>query len=244
MENENNKNYLLPSSIIIAAILIAGSIIYLMGTSKNNSGAVNNGEQNPAAVNDSVQKQGQRDVILGDANAKVTIIEYGDYQCPFCARFFETTEQSIRDNYVKTGKVKMVFRNFQFLGAESELAGQAAECAKDQNNFWAYYDAIYQAEGKDGKENNGNMNKAFFVELAKNAGLDVDKFTSCYDSGKYADTVKQSTQDAAALGINSTPTIFVNGQQVAGAQPFEYSGTDPRVTPFKPLIENALKNSK
>ncbi len=240
----NKKDYLLPSSIIVAAVLIAGSIIYLVGSSKSNSGAAGDNGQNPAAVNDSVQKQGPRDVVLGDANAPVTIIEYGDYQCPFCARFFETAEQSIRENYIKTGKVKMVFRNFQFLGAESELAGQAAECAKDQNNFWAYHDAIYQTEGKDGRENNGNMNKTFFVGLAKDAGLDVDKFTSCYDSGKYADTVKQSTQDAAALGVNSTPTTFVNGQQVSGAQPFEYSGTDPRVTPFKPLIENALKNSK
>ncbi|MDO8664780.1 MAG: DsbA family protein [Candidatus Liptonbacteria bacterium] len=231
METNNNKDYLLPSSIIVAAILIAGSIIYLVGTSKNNSGTANNGGQNPTATNDSVQKQGPRDVILGDAKAPVTIIEYGDYQCPFCVRFSQTTEQSIKDSYVKDGKVKLVFRNFQFLGAESELAGQAAECSKDQNNFWAYHDTIYQAEGKDGKENNGNMNKAFFVELAKNVGLDVDKFTSCYDSGKYADTVKQSTQNAAALGVNSTPTTFVNGQIVKGALPFDQ---------FKTIIDAAL----
>ncbi|MDP3948339.1 MAG: DsbA family protein [bacterium] len=244
METDNKKDYLLPSSIIVAAILIAGAIIYLVGASKNNSGTVDNNGQNPVAINESVQKENPRDTILGDVNAPVTIIEYGDYQCPYCVRFSLTTEQSIKDNYVKTGKVKLVFRSFQFLGAESELAGQAAECAKDQNNFWAYHDSIYQAEGKDGRENNGNMNKTFFVELAKNAGLDVDKFTSCYDSGKYADTVRQSTQNASALGINSTPTIFVNGRQVNGAQPFEYSGEDPRVIPFKPLIENILKNLK
>ena len=244
METDNKKDYLLPSSIIVAAILIAGAIIYLVGSSKSNSGTVDSNGQNPAAINESVQKENPRDTILGDVNAPVTIIEYGDYQCPYCVRFSQTTEQSIKDNYVKDGKVKLVFRSFQFLGAESELAGQAAECAKDQNNFWTYHDAIYQAEGKDGRENNGNMNKTFFVELAKNAGLDVDKFTSCYDSGKYADTVRQSTQEASALGINSTPTIFVNGRQINGAQPFEYSGDDPRVIPLKPLIENILKNSK
>ncbi len=246
METNNNKDYMLPVSIIVAAVLIAGSIIYLVGSSKTNPSVANNnnGGQNPSAVNNDVQKQGLRDVILGDAKAPVTIIEYGDYQCTYCIRFFETTEPLIRDNYVKSGKVKMVFRNFQFLGAESELAGQAAECAKDQNNFWAYHDAIYTAEAKDGQENNGNMTKAFFIQLAKDVGLDVNKFTACYDSGKYADTVKQSTNDASALGVNSTPTFFVNGQQVKGAQPFEYSGIDPNVTPFKPLIENLLKNSK
>ena len=80
------------------------------------------------------------------------------------------------------------------------------------------------------------------MQLAKNIGLDVDKFTSCYDSGKYADLVKQETQTASSLGIRSTPTIFVNGQLVSGAQPFEYSGVDPNVTPLKPIIENALKS--
>jgi len=233
METNNNKDYILPASIIVAAVLIAGSIIYLVGSSKTNSGGVanNNGGQNPSAVNTDVQKLGSRDVILGDAKAPVTIIEYGDYQCPYCVRFFQTTEQSIRDNYVKNGKVKIVFRGFQFLGAESELAGQAAECAKDQNNFWTYHDAIYNAEAKDGSENNGNMNRDFFIGLAKNAGLDVNKFTSCYDGGKYASTVKQGTQDAAALGVNSTPTLFVNGQIVKGALPFDQ---------FKTIIDAAL----
>ncbi len=232
----SNKDYMLPASIIVAAVLIAGSIIYLVGSSKGTSGVANTGNgQNPPAQptvnNDAVKNIGPRDVILGDAKAPVTIIEYGDYQCTYCIRFFETTEPSIRDNYIKSGKVKMVFRGFQFLGPESQLAGEAAECAKDQNNFWAYHDAIYAAEAKDGQENNGNMTKTFFVGLAKSAGLDVGKFTSCYDSGKYASVVKQSTQDAAALGVNSTPTLFVNGQIVKGALPFDQ---------FKTIIDAAL----
>jgi len=240
METETKRDYLLPASIIVGALLIAGSIIYLIGSSKNGG---NGTGSSPSVVNDSLKKENSRDVVLGNIKAPVTVIEYGDYQCPYCARFFQTTEQSIRENYVKSDKVKMVFRNFQFLGAESELAGQAAECAKDQGNFWAYHDAIYQAELKDGQEHNGNLNKSLFVQIAKDIALDIDKFTSCYDSGKYADLIKEDTQNAASLGINSTPTTFVNGQQVSGAQPFEYSGTDPRVTPFKPIIENALKNS-
>lgn len=233
------KDYILPASIIAAAVLISGSIIYLVGSSKNGTGG-NGGGRNPV-INDSVQKQNPRDVILGDAKAPVTIIEYGDYQCTFCVRFSQTTETTIRENYVKAGKVKMVFRNFQFLGAESELAAQAAECAKDQGNFWAYHNAIYQAEAKDGRENNGNLNKALFVQLAKDVVLDVDKFTSCYDSGKYVDSVKEDTKNAAVLGVESTPTFFVNGQLVKGAQPFEDASGNPNITPFKPLIESFLK---
>ncbi len=241
MENKNN-DYILPASIIVAAVLVSGSIIYLVGGSKSNNNAATGGTGQNPVVNDSFKKENSQDVILGDPKAPVTIIEYADYQCPFCARFFSTTEQSIRENYVKSGKVKIVSRNFQFLGAESELAGQAAACAKEQSNFWAYHDAIYNAETKDGRENNGNLNKDLFVQIAKSIGLDVNKFTSCYDSGKYADAIKQETQAAGALGVNSTPMIFVNGQVVKGAQPFEYSGTDPNVTPLKPLIENALKS--
>ncbi len=231
MEEKQNKDYILPASIIVAAVLISGSIIYLVGGSKNNAGTGGTG-QNPS-VDDSLKGATSQDVILGDPKAPVTVIVYGDYQCPFCGRFFSTTEQLVRENYVKSGKVKIVARNFQFLGAESELAGQAASCAKEQSNFWAYHDAIYNAEIKDGKENNGNLNKALFVEIAKNVGLDVNKFTSCYDSGKYADSIKQETQTAAALGVNSTPTIFVNGQIVKGALPYEQ---------FQVLIENALKS--
>ncbi|HUX35807.1 MAG TPA: DsbA family protein [Candidatus Paceibacterota bacterium] len=234
MEKENkNSNYILPASIIAAAVLISGSIIYLVGSSKNGTGGqAGNSGQNQASVSETVQKLGDRDVILGDANAPVTIIEYGDYQCTYCIRFFESTEPLIRDNYIKTGKVKMVFRGFQFLGPESTLAGQAAECAKDQNSFWNYHDAIYTAEAKDGQENNGNMTRDFFIGLAKNVGLDVAKFTSCYDSGKYADMVTKGTQDAAALGVNSTPTFFVNGQMVNGALPYSQ---------FQTIIDNALK---
>ncbi len=230
MEEKQNKDYILPASIIAAAVLISGSIIYLVGGSKNNAGGGT--VQNPV-VNDSLKKETSQDVILGDPKAPVTVIVYGDYQCPFCGRFFSTTEQSIRENYVKSDKVKIVARNFQFLGAESELAAQASACAKEQDNFWGYHDEIYKAEIKDGRENNGNLNKDLFVQIAKSVGLDVNKFTSCYDSGKYADAIKQETQAAAALGVNSTPTIYVNGEMVRGAVPYDQ---------FQTIIENALKS--
>lgn len=232
MEREGkNSSYLLPASIIVAAILISGSIIYLVGASKTGTGNTGN---YTASVSDALKKETSNDVILGDPKAPVTVIEYGDYQCPYCGRFFETTEQSIRQTYIASGKVKMVFRDFQFLGAESTLAGEAAACAKEQGKFWAYHDAIYQAEIKDGKEGNGNLNRSLFLQLAQNAGLDVNKFTSCYDSSKYEDAVKKATEDAASLGINSTPTLFVNGQIVKGALPFGQ---------FQTIIEDALKSA-
>lgn len=218
---------MLPASIIVGAVLIAGSIIYLVGSTKSGTG--NGG--NSGIFSDELKTEAPNDVILGDPKAPVTIIEYGDYQCPACGAFFSDTEPLVRENYIKSGKAKIVFRDFQFLGPESVLAGEAAACAKEQNNFWAYHDAIYVAEVKDGKENSGNLNRDLFIQLAKNVGLDVNKFTVCYDSNKYENAVKQQMQNESSLGINQTPTFFVNGQIVKGMLPFDQ---------FKTIIDSAL----
>lgn len=239
-EEKDSKNYFLPASILVAAVLISGSIIYAVGVFNSDGRASkSNTDSGLVAIGQTVGQTAKkeispRDVVLGDPKALVTFIEYGDYQCPFCGKFFNEIEPLLRENYIKTGKVKMVFRNFQFLGSESVSAAEAAECAKDQGKFWAYHDAIYAAESKDGKENNGNLKKELFIDLAKSAFLDVSTFTSCYDSGKYASQVQNDTEDAQALGVNSTPTTFVNGQEIQGAVPYPQ---------FQAVIENALKKS-
>ncbi len=235
-ENNKSKDYFLPLSILMAAVLVAGSIIYAVGafTSGSRAGKENS---NPklAMVHQAVTKAiSDRDVILGDPKAPVTFIEYGDYQCPFCAKFFRETEPLLRENYIKTGKIKMAFRNFQFLGAESVAAAQAAECAKDQGKFWSYHDALYQAEMNDGRENSGNLNRDLFSKIAQTLGLGLTPFLSCYDSGKYKDQVKKDIADAQAIGVDSTPVVFVNDQEVKGALPYSQ---------FQGLIENALKGS-
>ncbi len=238
MGNSNSRNYFLPVSILIAAVLIAGSVIYAVGVF--NSGSRSAQQANPnsglAAVSQSLKKEiSGRDAVLGDPKAPVTLIEYGDYQCPFCGKFFRESEPFIRENYIKSKKLKMVWRNFAFLGPESTAAATAAECAKDQGKFWAYHDAILEAELKDGAENNGNLNRDTFLQLARDIGLDNNSFASCYDSGKYAGQVKKDTEDGQALGVDSTPTIFVNGQEIKGALPY---------SEFQVIIDNALRGGQ
>jgi len=215
--NSAAQAWLLPASILLGAIIVGGSIIYMVNSGKApQSGTPGTGTTTTVAT-PTVSETA--DVVLGDANAPVSLIEYGDYQCPFCHDFFKETESVIRDQYIKTGKVKMVFRNFSFLGPESDTAAAAAECAKDQQHFWDYHDALYNAETKDGKENNGNITRAFLIKLAGDAKLDVPAFTSCVDSGKYATKIQQDMQDAQQYGVNSTPTVFINGQKFEGALP-------------------------
>ncbi len=215
----------LPISILVAGVMISGSILYAMNRGPASpkaevpTGGAPTGQQ-PAVDRGALLAIQERDVILGDPKAPVTIIEYGDYQCPFCVRFFEQTEPQIIEQYVKTGKAKFIFRDLAFLGPESVEAGEAAECAKDQGKFWVFHDALYVAEGKDGQEHNGNLNRELFMQIAGQVGMNAAQFAECYDANKYAQVVQDVVKAAQSGGVNATPTSFVNAQMIQGAQPF------------------------
>lgn len=210
--------WLLPASIVLAALLVTGGLVYSTHrrTTPTTPTAGDTGAQQAVAP-----APAERDVILGDPKAPVSIIEYADFQCPFCGSFFTDTVLQLRESYIKTGKAKMVYRSFSFLGPESTAAAEAAECAKDQQRFWEYHDAIYTAEVADGKENNGNLNRALFLKLATTLKLDLPAFTKCIDTHQYKDVVAQSLEDARQYAVASTPTIFVNDKKLEGALPTE-----------------------
>ncbi|MEK7076682.1 MAG: DsbA family protein [Patescibacteria group bacterium] len=244
-EHMPRRNNLLPASILLAAVLVSGSIFYAVG--RNGSAPKEkvsvNRDQLAALAALPVSNAGGRDVIVGDPKAPVTIIEYGDFQCPFCGRFFSQTEPMIREQFVKTGKVNMIYRHFAFLGPESFAAAEASECAKDQKKFWGFHDALYQIEGKDGREHNGNLNRDLFLAIADELKLDAKDFASCVDGGAYAEAVRKESDEGRAKGVDSTPSFFVNGTLVRGAIPFEdYLGQGGDTQPgFKSIIDNALK---
>jgi len=232
---KEKKDRFLPISILVAAILIGGAVVFsslYKGTPTPSTAGTPTDTGNSAptapitdATNTNVMTLGPRDAILGNANASVTIVEYGDYQCPYCGEeFFAQTEPQIVQNYIDTGEVRMVFRNFAFLGTESTAAAEAAECAEDQNKLWAYHDALYTGKVADdengGSEDDGYFNQTLFLKLAAQVGLNIPTFTSCIESDKYASLVAQEKTDAEAQGVNSTPTFFINGQEVLGAQPY------------------------
>lgn len=235
VEGTAGKNkYFLPISILIAAVLIGGSVVfsalYRPGTNAAGTGAAAPVAGALGANSGGAFTLGPRDVILGNANAPVTVIEYGDYQCPYCTRYFSQVQPAIVSNYVNTGKAKFVFRDFPFLdrfaglpaGAnESHAAGAAAECAKDQGKFWQYHDALYTAkigdETNGGGENDGFYNNALFLKLAGQVGMNTTTFGNCITSGKYASTTNQDYLAAQSAGVDSTPMTFVNGKEVTDA---------------------------
>lgn len=153
------------------------------------------------------------DTVKGDEDAPVTIVEWSDYECPFCGRFYSETEKLIDEEYVKTGKVRFVYRDFPLgFHANAQKAAEAAECAGEQDKYWEMHDKIFEAGVQGGV--------AGFKQYAKSLGLNTAKFDTCLDSGAMTAETQKDMADGAAVGIQGTPGFLINGKLVSGAQPF------------------------
>ncbi len=156
---------------------------------------------------------------LGSPEAPVTLIEYSDFQCPYCGRYARETFPQIAEAYVQTGKVRYVFRNFPLssIHPQAEKAAEAAECAGEQGQYWGMHEALFSNQQQwSGQANAVQTFKKFAAEL----GLDQAKFDSCLDNGTYADKIKADIQEGAAAGVSGTPAFRVNGVELSGAQPY------------------------
>jgi protein-disulfide isomerase len=224
--------------IILGALLIVAPIAYQMLRPVAEVVAVDVGTLSNA-----------NDNTLGDPSAPIKIEEFGDFQCPFCERFHRETEPLLRQYYVNTGKVQFVYRSMgNFVSdnnarnrgtaatTESQDAALAAYCAGDQNKFWEMHTHLF---GNVLGEDVGSFTDERLESIAETAGLDMEAFNSCYDSGKHEDRVQQDFEDGQAANINGTPgflvTYTVNGETksklIEGAQPF---------TTFQQELETAL----
>lgn len=225
---------LIPGAIILAGLIVSGSILYgRLGAGQ----ALVAGDQAPAAQQAGLPagQAGKVDVnianapVLGNADAPVTVVEFGDFQCPFCERYFKNNEPAMISEYVDTGKVKFVWKDYAFLGQESTWSAQAARCAGDQGKFWQYHNYLYNHQGS---ENSGAFSTANLKKFAVAVGLNTGNFNTCLDSGKYASAVSDSTKYGSSIGVSGTPATFVNGTLIVGAVPYAN---------IKSVIESALK---
>ena len=161
--------------------------------------------------------------ILGDPNAPITLVEFGDYQCTFCSKFFHETENSIITNYVKTGKVKILFKDYVVQGQDSINAANAAHCANDQKLFWEYHSMLYNNWAG---EDTGWADLEHLHEFANTIGLDMNVFSACMSDLKWIDLVNLSIIDGQKLGVTGTPTFFIIDQnndvvKIVGAQHYD-----------------------
>ncbi len=152
------------------------------------------------------------DPSLGRASAPVTLIEFSDFQCPFCQRVAPTIKK-IRDTY--GDKVRIVWKDFPLtqIHPQAFKAGEAAHCAGDQGKYWEYHDRLFA--------NQGQLQPEELKQHAAALGLDAAAFNACLDSSKYGERVRDGVAQGTRLGVNSTPTIYINGRVLSGAQPYE-----------------------
>jgi protein-disulfide isomerase len=224
------KDLLVPASILIGAVLISLSILFSAGKiSWPGSGSV--------ALKEDVQNAGAEVALkidpntpyLGNNKAKVTLVEYADYRCPFCEKFYTDIYTALKSKYIDTGKIKFIYRDFAFLGPDSNTAAEATHCAADQDMFWQYHDYLFTHQGSESSDWASAANQKI---IAQTLGLNTSQFNQCLDGGKYKQEVLNETDAGKKYGVTGTPTLFINGKKIVGAQPYAN---------FEQEIEAALK---
>ena len=245
--DQNNGQKQIAGAILVVGILIAGAILLKGGKLSNIPAERTEGV--PVTI---LTPVGTGDKTIGNSQAKITLILYEDFQCPFCGavsglasntdtvKYLKKIDPSWSpfmtgiNEYVKNGDVQFVYRDWAFLGPESIKSAEAARCAGDQGKFWEYHDYLYAHQNG---ENKGSFSTPNLKTFAKGLGLNSATFDQCLESGKYAQVVALSKTEGINAGVTGTPKGFIlkNGKIVAtidGAESW---------TTVKPKIDNALK---
>ncbi len=236
-------------SILLGAILVAAAMFYNTNVLVKKMGGTEltaqKGTEQQAQAQPQPQPQAQAQPqqpsgpvsvtdrgdqpTIGKSNAKVTIYEFSDFQCPFCQRFEQGAYAQIKTNYIDTGKAKLVYRHYPLpFHVNAQKAAEAGECANRQGKFEAYHDMLFAKGQADGT----GLAPADLKQYASQVGLDTGKFNKCLDNGETAQVIKDDTAAGTAAGINGTPSFVIGGKLIVGAQ--DYSQ-------FQAAIDEALK---
>jgi len=215
------KNYYIPISIIIAGLIIAGAVVYTVGLQQTGLPR-EEGQKEETKTGITIS---EKDHIRGNPAAPVTIVEYSDFQCPFCASFHSTVQQILAD-YPE--QVRWVYKHFPLdsIHSQARPAAEASECVfeqKSDDGFWQFADGLFK--------NQERLGASLYQELTEKAGLNMEQFNNCVSSRKYRNKVEADYQEGTKAGVRGTPGNFVNGEPVPGAVPYET---------LKAVIEKAL----
>ena len=225
------------STFVLIGIVVLMAIFFVFPSKNTNSNIGSaNPSPTPAPQPSAVQVSVDDDPVLGDNDAPVTIIEFSDYQCPFCRKFWQETLPRIERDYIANGQVKLVYRDFPLGFHDGAIPyASAASCARDEGGDEAYFkmhDKIFEEQNV---LDCGSVSTTVqYVGLdtlkqwAKDIGYNID---SCLDSNKYADEIQKDLSDGAASGVQGTPGFFINGKPLSGAQPYSV---------FKQMIDSEL----
>ncbi len=229
--NQNNSLLSAPLAIIIGSIIISFSILLSGGVIKMGKNTTTLAGAQATALpaiplqptpppdlpTEPVKVSLDDDPVLGDKNAPITIIEFSDYECPFCKRHFDQTHAQLKENYIDKGKVKLVFRDLPlpFHDPLATTEAIAANCAREQSNdamYFKYHDELF----KKTTSNGNGLKKEDLYTIATNLGLNADNLKACVEAEKYKEEVSKDLADASAVGANGTPTFFISKSDASG----------------------------
>ncbi|MCL5006907.1 MAG: thioredoxin domain-containing protein [Patescibacteria group bacterium] len=236
MQSGNNP-FVLPAAVLIAGAIIAAAVILgpkLSAGNQGNTGTAAQGQQPTQQVDiNSVKTAGEP--FIGSPSAPVTIAEWSDYQCPFCDQFEEQTLPTIIQNYVDTGKVKIVFKDLQFLGPDSQTAGIMGRAiwSMDPQAWFKWRSYVYSHQGQ---ENSSWATESKLLAMAGDVGINTTQLSNLIakNQATYQAEIDADKQEGAAMGINSTPSFVIGTQLIVGAQPFSV---------FQQAIESQLQSA-
>lgn len=174
--------------------------------------------------------------LKGNKDAKVAIVEFSDFECPFCGKFFTDNMKQLDEKYIQTGKVKLYYRHYPLTSIHplAQKAGEASECANEQGQFWGYHDKLF-IDQTTWSALAAEAALTTFTDYAGQLGMNTDQFRTCLDSGKFAQRVTDDTAAGTQAQVDGTPTFFINGQRLVGAVPF---------ADLQKLIDQELEKAK
>ncbi len=243
---------LLGSLIISGAILLAGNAVgdklaattgaAVLGQTGTNPDAGTQPSQTAPTAPAATQKMADliKDSagVIGNANAPVVIVEFSDYQCPFCRSWAENVKGSLQTDYIDTGKVKLAYKDFPLsFHPMAPTYATAARCAGEQNKYWEMHDKIYSEQAKFGSGTVSTVTKDNIKTWAADLGLNATAFNTCLDSDKFSAQIQTNMREGSRVGVSGTPSFFIGkaggtGQLIVGAQPY---------TVFQAAIDAALQ---
>ncbi len=247
--NEDLKEVSLPGTILIASLILGGSIIFsaklvsrnlekavaklrqdlLVDIKKMEQARVKEMQPEPAKPEEKIVKgvTSGSNPIKGNPAAPVLLVEFSDFECPFSKRFYQQTFPSIDKEYISTGKVKFAYRDFPLpMHPLAKDAAIACRCAGKQNKYWEMFDKLSHTK---------QLEQAQLTDYAKELKLNMKSFDACRKDETIANEVDKDFSEGANFGVRGTPAFFINGRLIEGARPFET---------FKEIIENEIKSSE
>ncbi len=239
MKTEKLKNYIIAALVIVIVVIGLVWIRDFASEGKGSKGSAASNVRTSADVSGSGSGAGavssvstEGNYFMGEEDAPVTLIEFIDFQCPFCRKFWRETLEQIDKDYIKTGKVKFVAKDFPLdnIHPGATPAALATRCAGDQGKFWEMHDKIFEGQDKQG-QGTISFGESELREWAAELGLDMGKFNKCFDEQEHLSEVRQDLLEGQQAGITGTPGFLLNGKLISGAQPYAV---------FKQAIENEL----